>query len=145
MKEIGGSVPQRKYWNRYFKDQVALIYVIDCSAHECYNDSVTALIGILENSSAETLEGPVLVLANKQDVAGAISSEQLEQNIRTKSSRDVMVRPCVGTDHASALGVIQEFVTCYFLTEEEKIAERSAAEKKALIQAKKSTKYRSAV
>jgi signal recognition particle receptor subunit beta len=73
-KEIGGSDKLRPYWNRYFQGACALVYVIDCSSpQEKISASIEAFAEVM--ASPAWLNAPILVVANKQDVAGSISAE----------------------------------------------------------------------
>lgn len=55
------------------------IYVIDCTDHTRLSETGNELMEILED---ERLKGvPLLVFANKQDVASAMSASQVAENI----------------------------------------------------------------
>ncbi|XP_070598230.1 ADP-ribosylation factor-like protein 9 isoform X2 [Erythrolamprus reginae] len=65
--EIGGSESLREYWKMYMPRVLILIYVVDSADHERFPVAKTLLHQLLQNNS--TL--PVMILANKQDLAGA--------------------------------------------------------------------------
>ncbi|XP_026544217.1 ADP-ribosylation factor-like protein 9 [Notechis scutatus] len=65
--EIGGSESLREYWKMYMPRVLLLIYVVDSADHERFPVAKTLLHQLVQNNS--TL--PVMILANKQDLAGA--------------------------------------------------------------------------
>ncbi len=76
VKEIGGSVTQRKYWDRYYSGMSAVIYVIDSAApQDLIDESLVALATAL--ASPEIADVPVLLIANKQDLPGALPANQV--------------------------------------------------------------------
>ncbi|CAD7090375.1 unnamed protein product [Hermetia illucens] len=77
--DIGGQSKIRPYWKNYFDNTDVLIYVIDCTDHTRLSETGNELMEILED---ERLKGvPLLVFANKQDVASAMSASQVAENI----------------------------------------------------------------
>ena len=80
VKEIGGSLKQRKYWDRYFDGVSALIYVVDASSpKDNILDSISGLSAVL--ASPHLADVPVLVIANKQDLPGAVSAEEVQMEL----------------------------------------------------------------
>uniref|UniRef100_A0A670Z0K6 ARF like GTPase 9 n=1 Tax=Pseudonaja textilis TaxID=8673 RepID=A0A670Z0K6_PSETE len=65
--EIGGSESLREYWKMYMPRVLLLIYVVDSADHERFPVAKTLLHQLVQNNS--TL--PVMILANKQDLADA--------------------------------------------------------------------------
>eukprot|EP00048_Salpingoeca_helianthica_P001052 m.46175 g.46175 ORF g.46175 m.46175 type:complete len:200 (-) comp11087_c0_seq2:558-1157(-) len=112
-KEIGGSGEQKSYWNRYLKDIATLVYVIDCATPaDQRTAAILTLIALLDNASLANI--PLLVLANKQDLPGAISETELLKELRDKITRDVLVAPCVGTSRESVQAAFAPLVRQYF-------------------------------
>jgi len=71
--EIGGKF--QSYWPNFLTDVSVIVYAIDSSASERFDESKNALLGVL---SEDTLKGvPLLLLACKQDAEGAKLSEDI--------------------------------------------------------------------
>ncbi|EAS05363.1 ADP-ribosylation factor(Arf)/Arf-like (Arl) small GTPase family protein (macronuclear) [Tetrahymena thermophila SB210] len=71
--DIGGQWKLRQLWHHYFQGNNALIYVLDSTDAERMDDAKQALEMILSSSDMAGI--PVLILANKQDVATMNVSE----------------------------------------------------------------------
>ena len=65
--DIGGQWKLRQLWHHYFQGNNALIYVLDSTDVERMEEAKQALELVL--SSDDMIGIPVLVLANKQDIA----------------------------------------------------------------------------
>eukprot|EP00803_Ostreobium_quekettii_P008879 evm.model.scf_335EXC.5 EVM.evm.TU.scf_335EXC.5 scf_335EXC:31736-32752(+) len=66
--DLGGAAGLRTIWDKYFSESHAVIYVVDCSARERFEEAKMALERVL---GARELDGaPVMVMANKQDMEG---------------------------------------------------------------------------
>ncbi|KAF3320792.1 ADP-ribosylation factor-related protein 1-like protein [Carex littledalei] len=75
--DLGGQVGLRTIWEKYYEEAHAIIYVMDASSPNSFEDAKSALEKVLRH---EDLQGaPLLILANKQDVSEAVSAEQLER------------------------------------------------------------------
>jgi Arf/Sar family protein len=73
--DCGGQERIRPLWRHYFTGTNALIYVVDSSDHTRLEESKTELLRVI---SDKELSGCLLiVLANKQDVPGAIKPKEL--------------------------------------------------------------------
>ncbi|RNF02398.1 ADP-ribosylation factor 3 [Trypanosoma rangeli] len=73
--DIGGQKSIRQYWRYYFGDMDALIFVIDAFDMQRVEEAKLELYHILEE---EKLAGvPLLLFANKQDILGAVTAEDL--------------------------------------------------------------------
>ncbi|XP_058103898.1 uncharacterized protein LOC131247942 [Magnolia sinica] len=80
--DLGGQIGLRTIWEKYYEEAHAIIYVIDASCPSRFEDSKSALEKVLRH---EDLRGaPVLVLANKQDLSGAVSAEELARYLDLK-------------------------------------------------------------
>lgn len=73
--DLGGGAKIRDIWNQYYHDVHAVVYVIDSSDAERMVESVQLFKATMKN--AYLAGKPLLVFANKNDVAGAKSSEEL--------------------------------------------------------------------
>jgi ADP-ribosylation factor-like protein 2 len=82
--DIGGQRSIRAYWKNYFESTDGLIWVIDSAdrlrAELCREELLTLL-------NQEKLAGASLLLfANKQDIAGAMSSEEISQVLQLETN-----------------------------------------------------------
>ncbi|EAS05364.1 ADP-ribosylation factor(Arf)/Arf-like (Arl) small GTPase family protein (macronuclear) [Tetrahymena thermophila SB210] len=71
--DIGGQWKLRQFWLHYLQGNNALIYVLDSTDLERMDDAKQALEMVLSSSDMTGI--PVLILANKQDVATMNVSE----------------------------------------------------------------------
>ncbi|XP_048586468.1 ADP-ribosylation factor-like protein 2 isoform X2 [Nematostella vectensis] len=75
--DVGGQRSLRSYWRNYFESTDGLIWVVDSADQRRLADCKTELQGLLVE---ERLAGAtLLVFANKQDLPGALSAEQIKQ------------------------------------------------------------------
>ncbi|XP_060693113.1 ADP-ribosylation factor-like protein 9 [Hemiscyllium ocellatum] len=75
--EIGGSCNLRSYWNLYLNKAHMLIYVVDSADQERLPLAGQELHRLLK----EDLMLPLVVLANKQDLDGALSVSDLHRKL----------------------------------------------------------------
>uniref|UniRef100_A0A3B4AUA1 ADP-ribosylation factor-like 9 n=1 Tax=Periophthalmus magnuspinnatus TaxID=409849 RepID=A0A3B4AUA1_9GOBI len=73
--EIGGSAELRQYWLKYMSKALMLVYVVDASNPQVFPLAKTHLHEIL----ATEPHLPLMVLANKQDCAGACTITDLHE------------------------------------------------------------------
>lgn len=74
--DVGGQRSLRSYWKNYFEATDGLVWVVDCADAQKLETCATELHDLLKE---ERLAGAsLLVLANKQDLAGALSSKEVE-------------------------------------------------------------------
>ncbi|CAH0697208.1 unnamed protein product [Spodoptera exigua] len=96
--DIGGQRKIRPYWRNYFENTDILIYVVDCSDHQRLEETGQELAELLED---EKLRGvPLLVYANKQDLASALPASEIAQHLGLHLIRDRtwQIQACVATD-----------------------------------------------
>ena len=75
--KLGGQKSLRSYWRNYFEVTDALIFVVDSIDVDRMQMCQKELSILLQE---ERLLGiPVLILANKQDLEGALSMEEIRQ------------------------------------------------------------------
>jgi len=84
--DVGGQKSLRSYWRNYFESTDGLIWVVDSADRRRLEDCKHELESLLleERLSGATL----LVFANKQDLPGALSSDEIKEaleldNIKT--------------------------------------------------------------
>jgi len=94
--DLGGSELIRQYWTRYLtSDTQLIIFVVDAAAPERFEEARDALNHLLL-PAART---PILVVANKQDLAGAVGTQELAdvlelQTVRQSRRCDVLAMSC---------------------------------------------------
>ncbi|GJX46899.1 ADP-ribosylation factor-like protein 8A [Tanacetum coccineum] len=77
--DVGGQLRFRSMWERYCRGASAIVYVVDAADHENINASKTELFDLLSKPSLGGI--PLLVLGNKIDEDGALSIDQLINQI----------------------------------------------------------------
>mmetsp|Transcript_37498 Transcript_37498/g.94656 ORF Transcript_37498/g.94656 Transcript_37498/m.94656 type:complete len:178 (-) Transcript_37498:198-731(-) len=84
--DIGGQKSIRPYWRNYFDATDALVYVIDSFDRKRIVESGSELDMILEE---EKMNGvPLLVFANKQDLVGAMTADEIADELNLVGIRD---------------------------------------------------------
>lgn len=73
--EIGGSVELRQYWQKYMAKALMLVFVVDASNAQLFPLVKTHLHELLDTDP----HLPLMILANKQDCAGACTITDLHE------------------------------------------------------------------
>ncbi|KNC72124.1 hypothetical protein SARC_15325 [Sphaeroforma arctica JP610] len=97
MWDVGGQDSLRKTWETYYTDTKVIILVIDSTDRERLGLSKEELNRMLNHSD---LKGSsLLVLANKQDLEGALTAAEISQYLNLSSIKDHgwKIQSCVGT------------------------------------------------
>lgn len=81
--DVGGQRSIRSYWKNYFEDTDALIWVVDSSDKQRMNDCRQELNNLLEEE--RLLGATLLVFANKQDLPGSLSCDQVAEALQLSS------------------------------------------------------------
>lgn len=92
--DVGGQRTLRPYWRNYFESTDAVVWVVDSSDTLRLDDCSNELRQLL---SEQRLAGcTLLVLANKQDLAGSLSMEQVRDqlHLNTIESHTWRILPC---------------------------------------------------
>ena len=77
MWDIGGQEELRHLWKHYYRNSDALVFVVDSADAQVARKS-EAKIALEGALASEDLKGvPLLVLANKQDIANAMKKEPI--------------------------------------------------------------------
>jgi len=83
--DVGGQQTIRSYWRNYFEETDGLIWVVDSSDRWRLEDCKRELHSLL---GQEKLAGcSLLVLANKQDLAGALSADEIAEVLELKNDQ----------------------------------------------------------
>ncbi|XP_029473234.1 ADP-ribosylation factor-like protein 14 [Rhinatrema bivittatum] len=111
--DVGGQQKMRTLWCYYFENTDGLVYVVDSMDKKHLEDSKKEFELIIKNELIKNV--PVVVLANKQDLPGALNAEEITRKLNMRrhcSDRDWFVQPCcalTGQGLAEGLGKVAEF------------------------------------
>ncbi|KAI8801856.1 ADP-ribosylation factor-like protein [Cladochytrium replicatum] len=75
--DLGGQTSIRPYWRCYYANTDAIIFVVDSADRERVPTSREELVAMLDEE--ELKDARLLVLANKQDMAGAMSHTEVSE------------------------------------------------------------------
>lgn len=112
--DVGGQEKLRSLWCHYFENTDGLVYVVDSTNKETLDESKREFQRILQNELIKNV--PIVVLANKQDLPGALDAEEITRKFNMKkhcSDRDWYVQPCCalsGQGLAEGFRKVSEFV-----------------------------------
>ncbi|KAM9349224.1 ADP-ribosylation factor-like protein 14 [Symphorus nematophorus] len=105
--DVGGQGQMREHWEGFYQDCGAVVFVVDSSDRRRLEEARRELERTLRS---EQLRGrPLIVLANKQDVNGALNVTELKDRLNMRricSARDWFVQPCSAT---TGVGVEEAF------------------------------------
>jgi len=73
--DVGGQKSLRSYWRNYFESTDGLIWVVDSADRRRLQDCMKELHSLLQEE--RLLGATLLVFANKQDLPGALSMEEI--------------------------------------------------------------------
>ncbi|EPY73103.1 ADP-ribosylation factor-like protein 14 [Camelus dromedarius] len=93
--DIGGQEKMRTVWGDFCENTDGLVYVVDSTDNQRLEDSRREFEHILKNEHIQNV--PVVLLANKQDVPGALTAEDITRMFKVKklcSDRNWYVQPC---------------------------------------------------
>mmetsp|Transcript_59103 Transcript_59103/g.128300 ORF Transcript_59103/g.128300 Transcript_59103/m.128300 type:complete len:197 (-) Transcript_59103:330-920(-) len=100
--DLGGQSALRTIWEKYFAEAHGLIYVVDASESERFEESRAVLLDLLAHP--DLADVPLLLLANKQDIEGAISPQEIESRFGLQKVNR-QPRMVVGTAALSGDGI----------------------------------------
>ncbi|KAJ3114252.1 Arf GTPase arl1 [Physocladia obscura] len=75
--DLGGQTSIRPYWRCYYQNTDAVIYVIDSTDRDRLSISKDELLSMLQEEELRTAK--LMVLANKQDLKGAMSAAEVSE------------------------------------------------------------------
>ncbi|RKO92955.1 P-loop containing nucleoside triphosphate hydrolase protein [Blyttiomyces helicus] len=87
--DLGGQARFRSMWERYCRGVNAIVFVLDAADHAKIPAAKTELHTLLAKPQLANI--PVLVLGNKNDLPGALTVDQIieQLNLRAITSREV--------------------------------------------------------
>jgi len=77
--DIGGHEQARRVWETYCKASDGIVFIVDSVDKKRIEEAREELTRILENEELSAI--PVLILGNKIDVRGAMSKEELTEQL----------------------------------------------------------------
>ncbi|XP_005393181.1 PREDICTED: ADP-ribosylation factor-like protein 14 [Chinchilla lanigera] len=93
--DVGGQDKMRAAWSYYCENTDGLVYVVDSTDQQRLDVSRREFKHILKNEHIKNV--PIVILANKQDVPGALTAEDITRMFKVKklcSDRNWYVQPC---------------------------------------------------
>ncbi|CAK8694857.1 uncharacterized protein LOC143445115 [Clavelina lepadiformis] len=81
--DIGGQDKIRQLWKHYYTSTEGLIYVVDSADESRFTEAASELSAILNDQDIKRI--PLVVLANKQDLPGAINLKEMEGMLQLHS------------------------------------------------------------
>ncbi len=88
--DVGGQVSLRALWDKYYGDAHALVFVFDGCDPDRLPEAQRELERLLHDP--ELADAPLLLMANKQDVPGAMKCESLTSVFATDPAPKRLVR-----------------------------------------------------
>ncbi|NWH39666.1 ARL14 protein, partial [Chloropsis hardwickii] len=110
--DVGGQKKMREFWSNFLEDTSGLLYVVDSFDKQRLEESRREFELILKNESIKNV--PVVVLANKQDLSGALNAEEITRRFKMKkycSDRNWYVQPCCATTGEGLAEALQRVAT----------------------------------
>lgn len=93
--DVGGQGNMRDHWPNFYQNAGAIVFVVDSADQERLNEAQRELERTLRN---DELRGrPLILLANKQDVDGALNVTEMKDRFNMRKicqERDCFVQPC---------------------------------------------------
>ncbi|KIM30393.1 hypothetical protein M408DRAFT_328008 [Serendipita vermifera MAFF 305830] len=95
--DVGGQGRIRALWKHYFQNTQAIVYIVDAADTDRVDETRDMLNEVL--SSDELTGAPLIVLANKQDLPGALTASELTQRLglNTLRGRRWYIQACCAT------------------------------------------------
>ena len=95
--QVGGQDKIRPLWRHYYQNTQAVVFVVDCNDRDRVPEAKEALNRVLAESALE--DKKLLVFANKQDLAGAMSAAELTEGLGLNElrGRSWYIQACCST------------------------------------------------
>lgn len=84
--DVGGQKSIRPYWQNYFENTDALIYVVDSADRKRLEETALELGHLLEEDKLAGV--PVMVFSNKCDLLNALSADEVAEELGLHMIRD---------------------------------------------------------
>ena len=106
--DVGGQDKMRQLWQHYIRAINALVFVVDCHDDARLGEAKTALFKLDAEQRGGAEEFALVVMANKQDIEGAVGPEWLEEYLEVRSLRTTRVK-VFATSARSGQGLKEAF------------------------------------
>ena len=97
--DVGGQDKIRKLWEHYYQNTDALIFVVDSNDRDRIDEASECLDKLM--ASDELKDSAILLLANKQDIKGAISPQEITEKFeiakKYKNNKWLVQGTCANT------------------------------------------------
>jgi|EP00669_Euglena_mutabilis_P006636 ADP-ribosylation factor-like protein 3 len=84
--DIGGQKAIRAYWPNYYENTDVLVFVVDAADERRLDECGLELTQLLQDDKLRGV--PILILANKQDLANAKSASDISERLNLPAIRD---------------------------------------------------------
>ncbi|RUS80708.1 hypothetical protein EGW08_011531 [Elysia chlorotica] len=84
--DVGGQEKIRQLWKYYYANTQGLLFIVDSADRLRLEEAKSELFGILQ--SADMARVPVVVVANKQDLPGALSTAEVAHGLGMREMRN---------------------------------------------------------
>lgn len=84
--DIGGQREIRTYWSNYYENTDAVVFVVDSSDEQRLEECKKELDELMNEE--KLLKIPVLIFANKQDIATALDADEVMENLKLEEIKD---------------------------------------------------------
>lgn len=108
--DVGGRDKIRPLYRHYYSNTDALVCVIDSNDRERFDDALEETIGRTVNED-ELRDVPYLILANKQDLPGAMKPEEVDEKIRERGYLKTRTWAVFGTSAVSPIDNLHDAFT----------------------------------
>ncbi|SCU97287.1 LAMI_0F09516g1_1 [Lachancea mirantina] len=105
MWDVGGQDRLRPLWRHYFPATTALIFVIDSQDTGRLNEAKEELYSIIGEKEME--EVVLLVLANKQDLKGSLTPQEISDFLQLKDHLDNQLWCVIGSNALTGQGLVE--------------------------------------
>ncbi|MCJ1485416.1 ADP-ribosylation factor, Arf Arf6 [Schaereria dolodes] len=112
--DVGGQDKIRPLWRHYFSGTQGLIFVIDSNDRARIDEARQELHRIILDR--EMKEALLLVFANKQDISGAMSPQEVQERLKLNQLKDkiwYVVPSCATTGEGLFEGLVSYLVSIY--------------------------------
>ncbi|XP_057712437.1 ADP-ribosylation factor-like protein 14 [Corythoichthys intestinalis] len=93
--DVGGQAEMRRHWRSYHQDTLCVVFVVDSADRSRMPEAKREVENTLK--SVQLRGCPFVILANKQDVDGAMTVSEIRDSFdlrRICADRDWFVQPC---------------------------------------------------
>ncbi|RUS76805.1 hypothetical protein EGW08_015423 [Elysia chlorotica] len=84
--DVGGQEKIRQLWRHYYANAQGLLFIVDSADRIRLEEARQELFGIIKAPDMERV--PVVVVANKQDLPGALSTAEVADGLGLREMRD---------------------------------------------------------